>query len=161
MRIIRNAEEGRKLLLERRPLAIDELPMEMREMTFRAFGQELSPDEVVRRVIRDVREDGDNAVRFYNSLFDAASADDLRVTDAEIRAAYDEVDAEVVEALKFAAERVRRYHELQLDGRFQPERPGPDAARDSACGGLRAGHTRTVAEHGVDVRHSCPRCRRR
>ena len=116
MRIIRNAEEGRKLLLERRPLEIDQLPMEMRELTFRAFGQELSPDEVVRRVIRDVREDGDNAVRFYNSLFDSASADDLRVTDGEIRAAYDEVDADVVEALNFAADRVRHYHELQLRG---------------------------------------------
>lgn len=116
MRIIRNAEEGRKLLLERRPLEIDQLPMEMRELTFRAFGQELSPDEVVRRVIRDVREDGDNAVRFYNSLFDSASADDLRVTDAEIRAAYDEVDADVVVALNFAADRVRHYHELQLRG---------------------------------------------
>jgi histidinol dehydrogenase len=116
MRIIRNAEEGRKLLLERKPLEIDQLPMEMRETTFRAFGQELSPDEVVRRVIRDVREDGDNAVRFYNSLFDAASADELRVTDAEIRAAYDDVDNEVVEALKFAAGRIRHYHELQLRG---------------------------------------------
>ncbi len=116
MRIIRNAEEGRRLLLSREPLNNDELPMEMRETTFRAFGQELSPDEVVRRVIRDVREDGDNAVRFYNSLFDAAAADELRVTDAEVRAAYDQVPDEVVEALKFAAGRIRRYHEQQLRG---------------------------------------------
>jgi len=116
MRIIRNAEEGRRLLLSREPLNNDELPMEMRETTFRAFGQELSPDEVVRRVIRDVREDGDNAVRFYNSLFDAAAADELRVTDAEVRAAYDQVPDEVIEALKFAAGRIRRYHEQQLRG---------------------------------------------
>ena len=116
MRIIRNAEEGRRLLLSREPLHNDELPMEMRETTFRAFGQELSPDEVVRRVIRDVREDGDNAVRFYNSLFDAAAADELRVTDAEVRAAYDQVPDEVIEALKFAAGRIRRYHEQQLRG---------------------------------------------
>ena len=116
MRIIRNAEEGRRLLLSREPLNNDELPMEMRETTFRAFGQELSPDEVVRRVIRDVREDGDNAVRFYNSLFDAAAADELRVTDAEVRAAYEQVPDEVIEALKFAAGRIRRYHEQQLRG---------------------------------------------
>ncbi|HNM79402.1 MAG TPA: hypothetical protein PKI89_13595, partial [Tepidiformaceae bacterium] len=64
MRIIRNAEEGKQLLLTRRALEAEELPMDMRETTFRTFGAELSPEEVVRRIIRDVREDGDNAVRY-------------------------------------------------------------------------------------------------
>lgn len=118
MRIIRNAEEGRSLLLDRRPLNTEELPMDMRETTFRAFGQELSPEEVVRRIIRDVRDDGDNAVRFYNSRLDGAHADELRVTESDIRAAYDVVDSEIVEALKFAAERIRRYHEQQMRGSF-------------------------------------------
>ncbi len=116
MRIIRNAEEGRKTLLARRPLDTDELPMEMRETIFRAFGQELSPEEVVRRVIRDVREDGDNAVRYYNTKFDNAQTGGLRVTPDEVRAAYDAVPSEVVEALKFAAGRIRQYHEQQLRG---------------------------------------------
>ncbi|KAA0230886.1 histidinol dehydrogenase, partial [bacterium] len=118
MRIIRNAEEGRRLLLSRKPLETEELPMDVRETIFRTFGQELSPDEVVRRVIRDVRDDGDNAVRFYNTKFDGAQTGELRVTEAEIRSAYDEVDSEVVEALQFAAERVRRYHEQQARGAF-------------------------------------------
>ncbi|MBE7519390.1 MAG: histidinol dehydrogenase [Thermoflexaceae bacterium] len=118
MRIIRNAEEGRRLLLSRRPLETEELPMDVRETIFRTFGQELSPDEVVRRVIRDVREDGDNAVRYYNTKFDSAHTGELRVSEAEVRAAYDEVDIEIVEALRFAAERVRRYHEQQARGAF-------------------------------------------
>lgn len=116
MRIIRNATEGRDLLLSRKPLDTEELPMDLRETTFRTFGAELSPDEVVRRIIRDVREDGDNAVRYYNSKVDGAQADELRVSAADIRAAYDEVDQEFVEALKFAADRVRRYHEQQMRG---------------------------------------------
>jgi histidinol dehydrogenase len=118
MRIIRNAEEGRRQLLSRRPLEMEELPMDIRETTFRAFGQELSPDEVVRRVIRDVREDGDNAIRFYNSRFDNAQTDDLHVSETEIRAAYDQVPAEVVDALQFAASRIRSYHEQQMRGSF-------------------------------------------
>lgn len=116
MRIIRNAEEGRRTILTRRTLAGDELPMAIRETIFRTFGQELEPDEVVRRVIRDVREDGDNAVRYYTKCFDGAVVDELRVTEAEIRAAYDEVSTEVVEALQFAAGRIRSYHEQQLRG---------------------------------------------
>ncbi|MGI8925292.1 MAG: histidinol dehydrogenase [Tepidiformaceae bacterium] len=118
MRIIRNAEEGRRLILARRPLETEELPMDMRETTFRAFGQELAPEEVVRRIIRDIREDGDNAVRFYNTRFDGGHAEELRVSPAETRAAYDQVDGEIVEALKFAAERIRRYHEQQMRGAF-------------------------------------------
>lgn len=116
MRIIRNAEEGRQTLLARKPLETDDLPMDIRETTFRTFGQELSPDEVVRRIIRDVREDGDNAVRYYNSRIDGAQTDDLKVTQQEIRAAYDTLDNELVEALKFAAGRIREYHEIQLRG---------------------------------------------
>ncbi len=116
MRIIRNAEEGKELLLSRKPLENDELPMDTRELIFRAFGQELAPEEVVRRVIRDVREDRDNAVSFYNSRFDGAATPDLRVTRDEIRDAYDSVGNDVVEALKFAAGRVRRYHEMQMRG---------------------------------------------
>jgi histidinol dehydrogenase len=116
MRIIRNAEEGRKLLLDRKPLDNEELPMEMRETTFRTFGQELSPDEVVRRIVRDVREDGDNGIRFYNSRLDGGNAAEIRVSESDIRAAYDQVDQEVVDALKFAADRIRSYHEQQMRG---------------------------------------------
>jgi histidinol dehydrogenase len=116
MRIIRNAEEGRRTLLARKPLGAEELPMELRETTFRAFGQELEPDEVVRRVIRDVREDGDNAVRYYNQRIDNAQTGELRVTRDEVQAAYDDVSPELVDALRFAAGRIRAYHELQLRG---------------------------------------------
>jgi len=116
MRIIRNAEEGRRELLSRKPLETEQLPMDMRETTFRAFGQELSPDEVVRRIVRDVRDDGDNAVRYYNSRIDGAQVEDLRVTPEETRRAYDSLDGELIDALKFAAGRVRDYHEQQLRG---------------------------------------------
>lgn len=116
MRIIRNAVEGKELLLSRKPVADEELPMNIRETTFKTFGQELSPDEVVRRIIRDVREDGDNAVRYYNLRIDGADTPALEVTDQEFEAAYREVDGEVVDALKFAAGRVRTYHEQQMRG---------------------------------------------
>jgi len=116
MRIFRNADEGRQALLARAPLDDEDLPMDLRERTFKTFGQELSPDEVVRRIIRDVREDGDNAIRYYNSTVDGAQTPEIRVTRDEIRDAYGAVPPELVEALRFAAERVRAYHELQLRG---------------------------------------------
>lgn len=118
MRIIRNAEEARRTILARAPLDADDLPLDMRETTFRAFGAEIAPEEAVRRILRDVREDGDNAVRYYNERIDGARIDDLRVSDDEFRAARDAVAPEVVEALTFAAGRIRAYHERQLRGAF-------------------------------------------
>ncbi len=114
MRIIRNVEEGRRTLLARNPLGAGEAPLEVRETTFRTFGKELEPDEVVRRIIRDVREDGDNAVRYYSGRLDGAQVDDLRVSEEEMEAAAGAVGADVVEALTFAAGRIRAYHEQQL-----------------------------------------------
>ena len=114
MKIYRNAEDGKRELLGRRALEDADLPMAIRETTFRTFGKELSPDEVVRRVIRDVREDGDNAVNYYNGRFDGATPDTLRVTPEEVRFAYEAVEDEVIEALQFAAGRIRDYHEQQM-----------------------------------------------
>ncbi len=116
MRIFRNAEEGRRAILSRTPLGAGELPMDVRETIFKTFGQELDPDEVVRRVIRDVRDDGENAVRYYNQRIDNAATPELRVTREEIAAAYEQTPRELVEALDFAAGRIREYHEVQLRG---------------------------------------------
>jgi histidinol dehydrogenase len=126
MRIIRNAAEARQTVLRRHDPSAEELPMDVRETTFKTFGQELAPEEVVRRIIRDVREDGDNAVRYYNTRIDGAHTQDLRVTRDEIQAAYGACGGELVEALQFAAGRIRQYHELQMYG----------ARRDFNQGGL-------------------------
>lgn len=116
MRIFRNAEEGRRTILARKPIGSGELPMDVRETIFKTFGQELEPDEVVRRIIRDVRDDGDNAVHYYNQRIDQAPTPELRVTREEIAAAYEQTPRELVEALEFAAGRIRDYHEVQLRG---------------------------------------------
>ena len=110
MRIIRNAEEGRSLLLSRKPLDTDELPMDIRETTFKTFGQELAPDEVVRRIIRDVREDGDNGVSYYNSRLDGSATPELRVTDEEMHEAYPRPTWERLAAIKQRYDPSNLYH---------------------------------------------------
>ena len=49
-------------LLRRKPL--DEFPVSaaMRARTLATFGEDLPPDEVVRRILRDVRDRGDAAL---------------------------------------------------------------------------------------------------
>lgn len=60
-------------------------------------------NETVRRIIEEVRQDGDAALRRMAKEFDQVEVAELRVSDEEIQAAYAQVDAEFLAALRQAA----------------------------------------------------------
>jgi histidinol dehydrogenase len=92
-----------------------DLPPAMRETVRRVFGAELDAAAVVDRILRDVREEGDAAVRRYNEQIDGVTYDGpLEVSRAEVEASYSQVDASLVDALRLAAGRIRDYHALQM-----------------------------------------------
>lgn len=71
--------------------------------------------ESVRAIIGDVAARGDDALFEYTKRFDgfALSADHIRVTRAEIDAAYESVPAILLETLKKSAGNIAAFHELQ------------------------------------------------
>lgn len=113
MRIVHGADEARRTLLRRRPLGEVDLPTAVRERIREVFGADLSAQEVVERIVADVRVEGDAALRRYSGAFDGVEYASLEVPRAGLEAAYREVDPPLVEALRFAAERVRTFHEAQ------------------------------------------------
>jgi histidinol dehydrogenase len=115
VRIVRGADEGRRTLLRRQPLGETELPEAIRRKNAGIFGAELSVEQQVRRIIDDVRREGDAAVRRYTEAFTGRAPASFEVARAEIAAAYDAVDATLVGALKAAAKRIRAYHERQRE----------------------------------------------
>ena len=86
------------------------LPEGIRAGIRATFGADLSAEEVVRRVVDDVRVRGDEAVRYYTSEFDRAAVSELRVPEATIDAAVGRVGHAVMGALHAAAERIRDFH---------------------------------------------------
>ncbi|MGQ9572528.1 MAG: histidinol dehydrogenase [Dehalococcoidia bacterium] len=118
MRLVRGSEEGRRLLAGLRcPLRGAELPPAVRQQIRGVFGADLDAQAVVERILADVREGGDAAVARYNEQIDGVRAGaglSLRVSPQQIEAAYPRVDEEVVRALRFAADRIRAYHQKQL-----------------------------------------------
>jgi histidinol dehydrogenase len=69
----------------------------------------------VRRIVRDVRKQGDRALLRYAKKFDGlVSADAVRVTTEEMAAAWDAVSPEMREALSTAAEQIRTFAVSQL-----------------------------------------------
>lgn len=90
------------------------------ESAFRAFldaprGAPADVDTAVAEIIGAVKTEGLAAVLRYNKRFDGADLDasSLRVTAAEIEAGAAECPAKVRDALVFAADRIRAYHERQ------------------------------------------------
>jgi histidinol dehydrogenase len=79
--------------------------------------QDESIDNVVGGILRDVKARGDAAVLEYTRRFDqldAASANELELSQPRLRQALDNLPVAQREALQQAAERVRIYHEKQL-----------------------------------------------
>jgi histidinol dehydrogenase len=110
-----NAAAAREaLLVGRGRLAVDPdaLPSSVRAGIRETFGEDLSAEEVVRRVLEDVRVRGDAALHFYTSAFDRAEIAAMRVDDAQIEAAVARVGERVMRALDLAAGRIRAFHEL-------------------------------------------------
>ncbi len=69
----------------------------------------------VREIIDNVRRDGDEAIFAYEEKFDHCqlNAENIRVTEAEIKAAYQELDDNFIEVMKRATANIRSFHEKQ------------------------------------------------
>ena len=79
--------------------------------------QDDSVDVVVAGILKDVKARGDDAVLEYTNRFDktnASSIKSLEVSQAELRAALDGLQANSRAALEAASERVRNYHQKQI-----------------------------------------------
>lgn len=69
----------------------------------------------IRPIIEDVRNRGDQAIREYTERFDGAESvpGSVEVMPCEISSAYAVVDGAVTDALRKAADNIRRFHEHQ------------------------------------------------
>lgn len=79
-------------------------------------------EDIVKGIIKDVREGGDASIREYNKRFDGFDDEDFKVSQAEIDRAFEEVDPEFLEVLKEAAENIKAFHSNQVRQGFQMEK---------------------------------------
>jgi len=102
-------------------------PAAIREKTIEIFGKPLTPAEVVRKIVADVRKKGDAAVLKYARRIEGSrfkSAADFRVPDDEIEAAPRRIDPALYAAIRKAVANVRRYQEHILTREPEPIETG-------------------------------------
>lgn len=77
------------------------------------FGEALSPEEAVRRIVRDVRKRGDTALRDWASRIDRVDLQYIQARPDASKVAYDHVDLGVAHAMRLAANRIDQFHRRQ------------------------------------------------
>jgi histidinol dehydrogenase len=71
-------------------------------------------EPAVRRIVADVRRNGDRALRRYSTKWDGLGKNEpLRVPEDELRQAWEQTNPEVQDAIEHAAGNIRRYAEWQ------------------------------------------------
>ena len=70
--------------------------------------------DIVSDILKNVRQNKDQALKDYTQKFDKVIIDNLKVTDEEIKEAYDTLDDNLLEALKKAAANIEKFHKKEI-----------------------------------------------
>jgi histidinol dehydrogenase len=84
-------------------------------------------ETAVKDIIKNVKEKGDEALIDYTELFDKiklSSPEELIITFDELEKAYDQLDDDTKWALEVALERVKSFHEAQIERSYILEEEG-------------------------------------
>lgn len=106
-------QTARQTILKRTPP--DEFPVSQRVLDgiAKLFGEQLSPEDAVTRILKDVRTNGDSALQSWTRTLDGLDLQPAPVSKAAIQSALDSIPPAQREALELAAARVEAFHHRQ------------------------------------------------
>jgi len=110
MKRVKGFNKARRLLTRENFWESFTTPPRLATQIKQVFGEELSVQKVVDRIIGEVRDKGDKALFDYTERLDGVRLDSLEVDRREVVAAYDIINKKVISALEFAARRIRDFH---------------------------------------------------
>jgi len=113
-RLIDDVAEARRLLTRRRGFEETQLSPKMQDGIRRVFGEDLTADEAVTRILEDVRHEGDAAVREYSLALQGKTPSNLEVPRSAWKKAFDALDPELQDALRLSAGQIESFHRKQL-----------------------------------------------
>ncbi len=114
MKIIEGFQSAKSVLSRQAPTELYPVSPLLRRRLKEVFAVD-DPEQAVRQIIDEVRNRGDGALFDYTLKIDGIKLISLEITKKQISSAYREVDAELVSALKLAAERIGSFHTAQKD----------------------------------------------
>ncbi len=113
IRIYENSDEASAILSRRAMSTVEDVPEVVLEGIERVFGEALTPEAAVARLLADVRARGDAALREWTMRIDGVTLDAPEVPPSKWESAYRALDADLRAALETSAERIRDFHARQ------------------------------------------------
>jgi len=113
IRVYENPDEARGILNRRQMSTVEDVPDVVLDGIKRVFGEALTPEAAVARLLADVRTRGDAALREWTARIDGVASDILEVPQTEWETAYQALDADLRAALETSAGRIRDFHARQ------------------------------------------------
>lgn len=113
IRVVHGYELARAAIRRKGGLESLDLSEGARNGILRIFGEPLTAVQVVDRIIADVRNEGDAAVRRYSQSIDRVALDRFDVPKDEWKIAFDSIGPELQNAMVTAAAQIRSFHEKQ------------------------------------------------
>ncbi len=111
---IYSLEEAKSRILKRRNIIDNPLPPHVNQRIIEIFGQSLTPQEVVLRIIKDVKENGDAALIEWTKKLDKIDISEaIEVDFNQIEVALISIDDKIKDALIESRDRILTFHRKQ------------------------------------------------
>ncbi len=111
--IYESVASAERILNRRTMTTVEDVPDVVLKGIKRVFGEPLTPEAAVARLLSDVRTRGDDALREWTAQIDGVEADALEIPKAAWKMAYDALSPELAAAMERASERIRDFHARQ------------------------------------------------
>ncbi len=113
IKLYETPEDAAGILTRRTMLTVEDVPSVVLNGIERVFGEPLTPEDAVARLLADVRSQGDPALRRWTERIDGITPQALEVPRSEWAAAYRALSPDLRTSLERATERIRDFHARQ------------------------------------------------
>lgn len=110
---IYDTDTARRTILKRTPLDDRAVPDSLMQAIQGIFGEALTPEQAVRRILQDVRQRGDEAVHTWAEKLDSLPPDGLRVPEQQLQLALQTLEPALRRAMELSVARIEAFHHKQ------------------------------------------------
>ncbi|MEJ2707995.1 MAG: histidinol dehydrogenase [Anaerolineales bacterium] len=110
---IYDAPSARQSLLKRKAPDEFEVSAAVLQGIEQIFEEKLSPSQAVQRILKDVRQRGDQALVDWSRKLDGVAPKAFRIADSEIKSALQNLPEEQRQSLEFMLQRIQGFHQRQ------------------------------------------------
>ncbi len=110
---IMDVPAAKQTILKRNPIDEMIVPERLLAQLEQTFGEPVQPAEAVRRILRDIRQNGDSALRSWTKRLDQTDLPQPKISRPVIQTALEALDPTLRTALEEAAERIQKFHQKQ------------------------------------------------